>query len=202
LWTIPRIENGDQASLVLVATVISGAASINRAQVASSRQFDPDSIPGNMIDTEDDMASVSITPNVVDISVNANVNNDAPLEGETIAITLTAANTGTIEATGVVIRSVIPSGLTLVSANPDQGSYDPATGLWTVGTLAAGADAELVLDTVVDVRGVKQLPVEVIATDQFDVDSTPNNNIATEDDQTTLAIRAPRLLNKRLFLAR
>ncbi len=202
LWTIPRIENGDQAALVLVATVTSGAAATNRAEIASSRQFDPDSTPGNMLDGEDDMAIVRITPNVVDVSVSASVNNDAPLEGETIAITIVASNAGPVAATGVVVRSVVPAGLSLVTANPDQGNYEPSTGIWTVGTIAANDDAQLVLNTVVDVRGIKQLSVEVIAIDQFDLDSTPNNNTATEDDQTTLIIRAPRLLTKRLFLAR
>ncbi len=202
LWTIASINNGDQATLVIVALVTSGAAATNRAEVVARRQFDPDSTPGNMVDGEDDMASVTLTPNVVDISVSASVDNNAPLVGDSVAITINTCNAGPSDATGVVVSAPIPEGLSLVSAVPSQGTYDPATGTWTVGPIAAGADTQLVLNTVVDVRGIKQLPIEVVAVDQFDIDSTPNNNVATEDDQTTLVIQAPRLLSKRLFLSR
>ncbi len=201
-WTIPRIEVNSQETLVITAMVQSGATATNRAEVTSSRQFDPDSTPGNNVADEDDSAAIVITPNVVDVSVSASVDNDAPLEGETIAISILASNAGPANASGIIVTVPLPEGLSLVSANPEQGIYDPATGIWTVGALAAGADAELVLNATVDVRGLKQLSVEVTATDQFDLDSTPNNNIDSEDDQTTLLIRAPRLLTKRLFLAR
>ncbi len=202
IWTVPRIESAAQAALSIVATVTSGNTSINRAEVLTSRQFDPDSTPGNAIDGEDDMASVNITPNVVDVSVSASVDNETPVVGDTIAITINADNAGPATATGVSVSAPVPSGLTLVSANPGQGSYDPATSIWFIGPLQPGVRAQLILNATVDVRGVKELPVEVITTDQFDVDSTPNNDVASEDDQTLLLIRAPRLLSKRLFLSR
>ncbi|TWU32279.1 DUF11 domain-containing protein [Novipirellula artificiosorum] len=201
-WVIEQIDSGGQASLTITATVDSATPSTNRAEVTASRQFDPDSTPGNGVDGEDDLATATVTPNVVDMSVATSVDNDAPLEGETIVITIQTANAGPANATGVAVRVVVPTGLTLLASNPSQGTYDPATGVWTVGSVTADTERELVLTTRVDERGYKELDVQVIATDQFDIDSTPDNNVEDEDDQTTLIIRAPRLLTKRLFLAR
>jgi hypothetical protein len=42
----------------------------------------------------------------------------------------------------------------------------------------------------------------VTAADQFDIDSTPNNGIMTEDDIVSVVINAPRVLTKRLMLSR
>ncbi|TWT83493.1 Translocon-associated protein beta (TRAPB) [Planctomycetes bacterium CA13] len=202
LWSISEIAANGQATLVVVASVESASSSTNRAELTDVRQFDPDSTPGNNTEDEDDQAMVTVTPVVVDISVAASVDNDAPLEGDAIGITVNVANAGPANATGVVVRVLIPDGLTLLLSNPESGLYDPATGDWTVGSVAAESEQRLVLSARVDERGVKSIPVQLVATDQFDVDSTPDNNIESEDDETDLIIRAPRLLTKRLFMAR
>ena len=46
------------------------------------------------------------------------------------------------DATGVVVRDVLPGGYSFVSAAGD-GSYDDATGQWSLAGLAAGAGAAL-----------------------------------------------------------
>ena len=38
-------------------------------------------------------------------------------------------------ATNLVISDVLPAGVIFDSANADQGSYNSATGLWSVGSL-------------------------------------------------------------------
>jgi hypothetical protein len=45
-------------------------------------------------------------------------------------------------ATGVAVSDTVPAGLTYRSATATRGSYDPATHLWTVGSLAPGATAD------------------------------------------------------------
>ena len=42
---------------------------------------------------------------------------------------------GSATATGVTATESLPAGLTYVS-DDGQGSYDSATGIWTIGTLA------------------------------------------------------------------
>jgi|GEM_PF-2195234 len=58
--------------------------------------------------------------------------------GDTLTYTLTLVNKGPGTANGVVVRDVIPAGLTFVSATTATGSYSNATGLWTVGNIAPG----------------------------------------------------------------
>ena len=112
------------------------------------------------------------------------------------------ANSGTATATGVELAALIPPGVSTVSSGTTQGIYAPATGLWVLGTLLPGQTETLTIQLSVDMAGIKQVRFQVTAADQFEVDSTPNNNIEAEDDQVSLAINAPRLLTKRLFLAR
>jgi uncharacterized repeat protein (TIGR01451 family) len=65
--------------------------------------------------------------------------------------TITVTNTDATEAaTGVALTDVLPVGVTYVSDVPSQGSYDDGTGLWTVGTLAASANATLAITATVD----------------------------------------------------
>ncbi len=201
-WTITSLPAGNTATLLIEAAVTSATPASNVAEVFSARQFDPDSVPGNSLSNEDDYSEVMVMPQVVDISVSGTVDNAEPLEGDTIQVVFTTLNAGPATATNVSLQTLLPLGLTLISSQPLTGSYDTVSGVWNVGSLAAGGSAQLVLNARVDTRGVKQIPIQVISTNEFDVDSTPNNNIEAEDDQTDVLVRAPRLLTKRLFLSR
>ncbi len=109
-----------------------------------------------------------------------------PPLGSDVPLTLTLRNAGPSHATGVTVRAPIPEGLRLVSADSD---YDPATGLWSVGSLAANATASLRIVVRVDRYAVYR--AEVFSFDQEDPDSTPANEIAGEDDLVRLAITPP-----------
>ncbi len=202
VWSLPVVPPSSNPTLQIDARATSPMPSINTAEVTASRQFDPDSTPGNAMAGEDDIATINITPLIVDLSVQASVDNEAPLEGDEIVLTFVTANDGNLGATGVVTSVIIPDGLTVLSSTPSVGTYSVATGLWEIGSIGIGSSATLIVRALVDTRGLKQIPVQVIAVDQFDLDSTPGNNVPGEDDQTELVIRAPRILNKRLFLAR
>ena len=72
------------------------------------------------------------------------VSNPTPNVGDTITFTVTLSNTGPNTATNVQVTDVLPAGLTFVSATASQGTYDSATGVWTVGTVdVAGVSAAL-----------------------------------------------------------
>ena len=98
-----------------------------------------------------DSAAATINPiePTADIAVTKSV--DPPgIDGATPAIpigeratfTVTTKNNGPFDATGVAVRDVIPPDLIYDPvASTGDGTYDPATGLWTIGALANGAIA-------------------------------------------------------------
>ena len=202
LWTIPNIDAGQIAQMLLVAAITSAEPATNIVEVIQSRQIDPNSTPGNNDPDEDDYSTVTITPRVIDVSVSGTIDNDSPLEGETIQIAFTATNDGTGDGTGLEFDVPIPDGLTLVSSQPQSGTYNSNTGRWIVGGLASGEATRLVLNLRIDQRGIKSVDIELVAANEFDSDSTPANGVETEDDQTSIVVKAPRLLQQRLFLSR
>ena len=173
-----------------------------RQQVLAARQSDPDSTPGNSVASEDDQASVTVTPPVVDLAVTAAVDRGAPGAGDVIRLTFNATNSAMADATGVRVSATLPDGLSVLSSQTDAGSYDADSGVWNVGDLDGQTMAELIVTARVNQRGFREIPVQLIATDQFDLDSTPANDVSDEDDQVILEIRAPSVLSLRLFLAR
>ncbi|MCO8124080.1 DUF11 domain-containing protein [Stieleria sp. TO1_6] len=202
LWTIPTIDADQFQQLRLVAAVTSAEPSTNVAEIIQSQQIDPNSTPGNGDPDEDDIASASVTPPVIDISVAGTTSNETPLEGDTIQVAFTATNDGPADATGIEFAVAIPDGFALVSSQPQSGSYDSTTGRWNLGDLDAGQATRLVLNLRIDQRGIKNVEIELVAANEFDIDSTPDNQIDSEDDQASVLIKAPRLLQKRLFLSR
>ena len=67
----------------------------------------------------------------------------APTVGTQVAYTLTASNAGPDAASDVTVTAAWPAGLTYHSSQTATGSYDSATGVWTVGSLAKDATATL-----------------------------------------------------------
>lgn len=85
-----------------------------------------------------------------DLSVGKTVDDPAPTEGGTVNYTVTVNNAGPGPATVVQMMDLLPSGVTLVSATPAQGTYDPVSGDWYVGTIPVGASVTLALQVLVD----------------------------------------------------
>ena len=201
-WTIPQINVGSPATLRLTMAVTSAESATNVGEIIQARQIDPDSTPANGLVDEDDLAGVTVTPRVVDVSVSGTIDSDMPNEGDVVQIVFTAANDGPTDASGVRFQTQIPDTLTLLSSQPENGSFDSATGEWILGDLPNGTATRLVLNLRVDQRGIRQVPIEVSQANEFDVDSTPANGSEIEDDLASVAVRAPRLITKRLFMAR
>ncbi len=111
-----------------------------------------------------------------------------PLIGETITFTVAITNAGPLEATNVQLRDLLPAGLSFVSATSNQGSYDNATGLWRVGAIANGGTASLTVTTAAISNGPVTNVAQIVAVDQPDLDSVPDNDVDIEDDQASVLI--------------
>ena len=98
------------------------------------------------------------------------------LLGEDATFFVTVTNHGPAPATGIVVKDLLPAGLTLVSAHVSQGSYVPQTGLWIVGTLEDEAFATLTLiATLTVVDSITNL-AQVLR--QNEPDPVPSNNFS------------------------
>ncbi len=188
IWTVGNIDNGENATLTIVATVTTIGAKTNTAEVTAADQADPDSTPGNNNPDEDDQASVVVTPQQIDLSLTKTVDNATPAVGDNVTFTITVSNAGPDDATGVVVTDLLPTGLTFVSADESVGTYVSGTGVWTIGELDSGASATLTIVATVASSGSKVNTAEVTAADQADPDSTPGNNNPDEDDQASVTV--------------
>ena len=111
-----------------------------------------------------------------DLAVTKSVDNGAPDEGDTIQYTITITNNGPKETTGVEVTDDLPTGVTFDSVDSvSRGAYDAAADVWTVGALAAGDSAMLVINVTVDAGATALSPITntatVTARDQADPDS-------------------------------
>jgi uncharacterized repeat protein (TIGR01451 family) len=130
------------------------------------------------------IATLALIPRLAhgapDLALQMTVNTPVPTAGQPVEFTVTVSNVGVDASTGVVVTNklppelVVPAGLAVF---PSVGTYDPATGAWTVGSLAAGASATLVIPAIVAVT--PQPPCSVnVASVTAGLDANPANNRA------------------------
>ena len=117
-----------------------------------------------------------------EIEIGKTVDNATPTEGEPIIYTVTATNNGTDDASGITVSDALPAGLTYTGSTPSQGTYNSGTGVWDVGSLAAGSTATLAI-TATPNAGTQGSTITNTASldtlDQFDSDFS--NNTASVD---------------------
>ncbi|MGQ0722497.1 MAG: FG-GAP-like repeat-containing protein [Candidatus Eiseniibacteriota bacterium] len=100
--------------------------------------------PGSYVVREDDV----LLP--TDLAVTCSVDDAAPALGDTVSMSVTVANVSAQPVSGVGVTHALPVGLSFEAAAVTAGSYAPATAVWTVGPLAAGADETLEITATVD----------------------------------------------------
>ena len=135
-WTIGNLALSASATLTLVASVNTTGVLVNEARKTAQNEVDPNPL--------NDVAEAQINAiATADIGIGKAISTQAPAVGGDVTFTVTATNFGPSPATGVVITDPLPASLTFVSAMPSQGTYDQASGVWTVGDLAATRTALL-----------------------------------------------------------
>ena len=72
LWTIPSIASGATVELSITVNVPASGSYVSQAEIYESGLFDPDSIPANGINGEDDISSVTVSTNSIVRSVIIN----------------------------------------------------------------------------------------------------------------------------------
>src|SRR5581483_7521417 len=165
-WAVGALANGASATLALTARVSSPNTATNLATVAHADQFDP--VAAN------NQATAALTPQLADLGLTKTVSSGRPNVGDIATYTVTLTNTGPDAATGVQVTDLLPAGLTFLGATAGQGTYGPADGIWSVGTLAAGATTTLTLTARVATSNPVVNTATVTHADQFDPNTTNN----------------------------
>lgn len=191
LWNVGSVPAGGVATLEISARVRSVARIVNTAEVSAADQPDIDSTPGNGDPNEDDYDRVPLTPQVADLELTKVASTPRPALGSQFDFTISLTNRGPVPATGVQVLERLPAGLSYVSHTASRGSYAPATGYWTVGTVDVDEVLTLVLTVQMDGPGPYTNTAEVSASDQYDPDSRPNNGDPNEDDQASASVSSP-----------
>ena len=104
-----------------------------------------------------------------------------PAVGQPVHFNVTVANLGADAATDVQVTDQLPAELMIpagMAAFPSTGTYDATTGVWSVGTLAPGANATLVLPAVIAVTNQPACSVN-IAVSSHALDTNSSNDRAS-----------------------
>ncbi len=176
-WTVGTLsETGTPATLTLVATVTAPGALVNTATTTQT-ELDPN--PAN------NRASVTLNAaESANLTVTKALTRSTPHVGELLTFNVVVANQGPSPATGVALTEVLSAGLAFESADPSQGTYDPASGLWTVGSIANTGSAGLTITARVTQAGTVTNTATITAHDQPDPDLTDNSATVTVTTET------------------
>lgn len=143
---------------------------------------------GQAVTSNDSASDPTTIVSSADLSLTKVTSNAGSGIGTNATFTITVTNNGPSDATGVAVRDQLPAGLTYVSSTPSVGTYNSGTGVWSVGNLASGVSATLQLVARVDSLGAITNTAQVSASNEPDPDSTPNNSVASEDDQASASL--------------
>ncbi|SNR15460.1 conserved protein of unknown function [Tenacibaculum jejuense] len=198
IWEVGNIPSGESQTLLIDVLVNATGDYLNIAEVTASDVFDIDSVPNNDDgdQSEDDEDNAIVTPviSIADLSLTKIVvdGDTTPLVGSEITFQITVTNDGPQDATGVEVTDLLPSGYDFVLFSSTEGTYNEATGIWTVGNIASGTSETLLIDVLVNPAGDYLNIAQISASDVADVDSTPNNDDGdqSEDDEDS-AITTP-----------
>ena len=144
-WTIPSLTNGQTQTLTIIATVLP-QGDYNFPTTIAGFEFDP------ILTNNEDIIRVEPTP-ITDLSVVKTVNNLNPQVGATVIFTIVANNNGPSPATGVSVNDLLPSGYLYVSNTTTVGSYNPTTGIWTIGDMNVAVPRTLTITATVNSTG-------------------------------------------------
>ncbi len=181
----PAISNGQVtanlgtlaagATATVTITVQPNAAAV--PQISDSATITSDTFDSNT-NNNSPPAVTTVVQASADLQVNIAATPNPVPAGQNVTYTITAANNGPSDATGVVVTDTIPSGVTFVSATGGITPDDNGKLTFTIGNLAANASTALTV--VVATSGTTPTSTTDAATiTSSEYDPNSSNNKAT-----------------------
>ncbi len=123
---------------------------------------------------------LSISADVADLNILTAVDNSKPDQGDTIQIAIQVSNAGPADATNVVIKDVLPTGLQYVSCQPEPcelTGLKQSSQLFSMPEIPAQSAGTVVLDVIVQAsEGTLQNTARVVSADQADPTGANNSD--------------------------
>ncbi|MGF1578846.1 MAG: DUF11 domain-containing protein, partial [Gemmataceae bacterium] len=147
--------------------------------------------PTDGFDANVDKTFEVVSEGHVDLEVSTMANTTAVRRGGLVTFVTTVRNTGTATATNVVVEDVF-AGLSIVSRRGSVGTLLVQGNLWSVGTLAPGESASVVVVAIATGSGQVTNSAQVVSVSEAtDPDSTAGNGtvgVASEDDESVFTM--------------
>ena len=169
VWSFDSLNVNETKTLTIKVRVNRDGEITNVVDVKSREN--PEGTTGN--------ATINAKNSKADLVIAKTVSTTKAYVGDTIVYTITIANRGTTDATGVLVYEDLLDGLKYLS-DDGNGQYNFNTGIWNIGTLSAGETR--VLNIVVQVTKAGNITNFVIVDcDQEIVDpDLSNDNVTVE----------------------
>jgi uncharacterized repeat protein (TIGR01451 family) len=179
LWTVGQLAAGASATLHVNATVVGTGEIVNTAQLGSSKPLDPN--------PENDVASVTLNaPRLADLAVTASASASSVKAGTGVTFTVSLNNNGANHGSDPSYNPrvhVILGGAKYDTSHisVSQGSFDPASGIWQLGSVGSGVTETLQFRVVPLHTGSVGIHALAIA-------STPDPNLINNHASVSVAV--------------
>ena len=172
IWTIGQMAPNSTGTLTIVARVNANQSNYQNQAVIAGLETDP-------ITTNNTSSVTPVPVKLVDLAITQTISTTTPDHNGLVTMTLTATNLGPSHATGVQVADLIKAGFTLVTNTPSKGTYDAATGIWTLGGLNAGETQTLVFTARVNATAANSDYINTAVISGTETETTLANNTAS-----------------------
>ncbi len=182
IWTIPTLASNSSTVLLITGFRTAAGNVTNTAYIASQSNNDPN---------RNNNTNRAIVTWVAGLSADLELSMKGPQNqltlSDTAAFIVLITNRGPNTTSNVFVQVFSWFGFQFVNATaaPIISGFDSSTRRWNVGAIAPGAAYDLQLFLRPTNFGTFTVTAEIFSSALSDPDSTPNNLVGSEDDQTS-----------------
>ncbi len=170
-WALPSLRDGTSATLKVSGVVTAPGDSTISASLASVVRIDPNSVG--------DATASSIHGLSSDMSLAEDLLTPPKHLGDTVTLEETLKNLGPDPTAAANVQVTMPKGISLLSAQPEAGTWNQTTGTWSAPGLKVGEATHLTVQAKVSSVGSLQPQVTLLKGRRFDPSTSNNLALAT-----------------------